>query len=513
MPGSPCIRLNAASVSLGGKAILSEVTWSLTPGEHWLVLGPNGAGKSSFLRLLRGELRPDRGPGGAVAGTCVWNFSGREETSPLAARPVVRLVSAEQQRFYSRLAIEQQWPMTGLSLVAGGFADALFSPATPPDEEAAAYRMLERFGGAAYAEKPVRALSQGQFRLLLLARAMVSAPAVLLLDEALDGLDSVSRELLFGAVEEAAQSASLICSAHRQADVPGCIGLALILDKGRIRYSGTRAGLPVPDGLPRAARLPSLPPAPEAMPSGSSPVLELENVSVYVDRVKVLHSLSWQVLAGENWRISGPNGAGKSTLVRLLAGLEQAAAGGAIRWFGGPRPSLEELQRRLGVVSDSLHALYGYDLSGEELVCSGFDGHIGLWREIRDAERAEARRWMEVLGIDDLAGRPISSFSSGTARRFFLARALAGRPRLLLLDEPCSGLDAPSRGLVLEALNEAMRCGVQCLYISHHDEDVPSLISRELCLEQCRIVYAGRRRGLSPEAGGSREAAPRPPKA
>lgn len=217
-------------------------------------------------------------------------------------------------------------------------------------------------------------------------------------------------------------------------------------------------------------------------------------MDVFIDRRKVLSDISWTVLPGEQWLISGRNGSGKSTLLRLLYGEEFAAFGGSLLWNGAPRPGLEELRARVGFVSDRLHDRYEYDLPADEVVISGLRGSVGLYHTPEPEERELARTWLRRLGLQDIAGRPFHSLSGGTARRVLLARALASSPPVLLLDEPCSGLDAAGRDLFFQALEELAASGISLFYVSHLQEEAGSLFTHELRLEQGRIAFAGERR-------------------
>lgn len=193
-------------------------------------------------------------------------------------------------------------------------------------------------------------------------------------------------------------------------------------------------------------------------------MLDLDNVTVFIDRQEVLHDISWCMHQGENWRITGANGSGKSTLLRLLAGDEFVAAGGRFdRWLpgqGGQVDTLEALRKGVRLVSDLSQALYGYSLNALDMVCTGFDNSIGVYRRFSDAERAEATSRMAQMFPDEnpeslkqLGRQSIRHLSTGQLRRLFLARALVGGPDILLLDEPCSGLDASSRAQYLHLLD------------------------------------------------------------
>lgn len=489
------IDVTGVTVSLAGKTALDRVSWSLGEGEHWAFLGSNGAGKSTLLRLLRGDVRPDQTPEGGKKGSCVWTVNGEADTSPLSIKYMARMVCPEQQRLYTR----RGWSITGLGMVLSGFADSLL-PSPPEEGQTALVRDLARdLGADRLLDMSINAMSHGQLRLILLTRALISKPRLLLLDEPFDGLDAAMRETMHAAVNRAARSATIIVAAHRAGDLPRCISHALSLDKGRVVSLG-----PLPSRVDAGSALKSAPepasnPAPAPAPETTEPepfdgeyALEMNNADVYVDRVHVLRGLTWKLPVGQNWRVAGANGSGKSTLLRVVAGLEQVALGGEFRWFNQRHPSLEARLRETGYLSDQLHAAYTYDVTGLELVLSGFDGSVGLWRSFSRKEKNEARQWIEFLGLSSMAGTLVSRLSSGTARRFFLARALVGPVRLLLLDEPCSGLDAVARNQFLSGLDAVLASGVQCLYVSHHNGDVPARVTHELVLDQGKIVRSGK---------------------
>ena len=232
-------------------------------------------------------------------------------------------------------------------------------------------------------------------------------------------------------------------------------------------------------------------PAPPAPAPDRGMRVLLQNATVYVDRVKVLRNLDWEIRPGEQWLLLGPGGSGKSTLLRAIIGEEHAALGGFIRRFLGSEEitGLAALQKNIRMVSDRLQALYAYDDSAEEVVFSGFDGCVGVYRDARENEKAEVRLLLEEAGLSRYARRPFHSLSAGQARRVLLARALAGEPRLLLLDAPFSGLDRQSRAAVIAVLESRIRRGLQTILVSHHDEDRLPSSGHAACLEGGRWKY------------------------
>lgn len=484
----PLIELHDASLVLGGETVLDRLRWRLMPGEHWAVIGRNGAGKTLLLRLLRGEVPPYvPEPGGHPAVT--WAIMGEPDPSPLAVRPVSSMLSPELQRHYMR----QGWRLSGAEVILSGFGDGYMRYDRPsPEEREAICALADRLGATHLLNILAPEMSQGQLRLILLARALVKKPRLLLLDEPFDGLDAAAQKSLFSILEEIAGETSMVCAIHKGEDLPACLTHFLELEEGKIVRSGPleRAGLfaTLPSPAPE-------PPRPQAAGAPPSSVLRLSHADVYLQGKKILHGLNWEVKTGENWLLSGPNGSGKTTLLRVLLGEEHVALGGSLTWFGQDAPAtLEERRRYIGYVSDWLRNSYQYDLTGRELVLSGLMGSIGFYRRPTPDEEREAEYWLNRLNLTPLAEKRLDGMSEGVSRRFLLARALAPRPKLLILDEPCSGLDGEARAEFMRLVPSALEGGSQLIFVSHSRADLSGIrqvITHELRLNQGRIEYSG----------------------
>ena len=467
------------------KHVLHNICWQVRRGAHCALLGPNGSGKSTLLRLMRGELWPAKG-------RIQWHGPNGAEDSPLAGRAMTALVSPAQQENYQR----QAWDLTGRDLLLTGFED---TPLVYTDSTAlrrqAVDDMAARLDAEGLLDRTVPTFSQGQLRLLLLGRALLRAPTLLLLDECDEGLDERYRQIFFETLGEYANRCTVIMTAHRAANIPDwCTGRRYV----------------------RNGRLLTAPPAGDALdettqPSGSDAaalndpthasghiMLDLDNATVFIDRQEVLHNINWCMHQGEHWRITGANGSGKSTLLRLLAGDEFVAAGGSLEhWLprqGGHVNTLEAVRKGVRLVSDLSQALYGYSLNALDMVCTGFDNSIGVYRRFSVAERAEARARMALMfpeestaKVEQMGQQSIRHLSTGQLRRLFLARALVGGPDILLLDEPCSGLDAASRAQYLHLLDQLAAQGIHMIFVSHHNEDAPLCINREAHMEGGRL--------------------------
>lgn len=497
----PLITLRGVTVTLHGQQALKAVDLDLRAGEHTVLRGGNGAGKSTLLRVLRGEQWLDAAGGGEI----IWNAHGEAETSPLAGRIMTALISAAQQE----QVISQGWDIRGEDLVFGGLTDAVYVLRSAEGQERDhIFAVAGWLGLEDLMPRRIPEFSQGELRLMLVARALVRNPAVLLLDEVTDGLDKEARVRLLSVLERVAKVTTLVISTHRPETLPPWMRREIRLHGGRILADGPTGARTAEDelrlsspvgGLPALTTSPVLAPAlgktslPQVQDTPFSGArVELQDATVFIDRKPVLHSLNWTIRPGENWAVVGSNGAGKSTLLRLLAGDETPAWGGAIRRYLPPHgqevTDLETTRRYVRLVSDMQQATYGYNLSGEDLVLSGQDNTVGLYRRVSPAELEHAHHCLELFGVQHLAKRSIRHCSTGEVRRLLLARAIMGEPALLLLDEPCSGLDPAARHHILSLIDALGHRGVQFILVTHHDQDVISAVNRVLYLADGHIV-------------------------
>lgn len=494
-PGDFLVDVRGASLFIPGdrqrRLVLRGVSWRIGSGEHCALLGPNGSGKSTLLRLLGGELWP-------CSGGVAWRGPDGPDESPMAGRALAALVSPAVQESFRRMG----WDISVDELLAGSLCGwpPAWAGEAGADDLARGRRLLDSLELAGLAHERVPELSQGQLRLALLCAALLRRPQLLLLDEWADGLDGGSKARFFRVLEAAARVSTVILASHREDALPGWVRGRRYMLGGRLLDAPpapyappaprgeTEAGMPARAGRAAAADMRQGPSA--------CPLMELSGVNVYVNRKHVLHDLSWRLLPGENWRIDGANGSGKSTFLRLLAGDEFAASGGVLtRSFPGRGGiGLEGLRRAVCLVSDLNQASYDYDVSGLELVLSGFDNSQGLFRAPTRPETDRAATLLRsFFGPEEaawLAGASIRRMSTGQLRSLFLARAMACDPAVLLLDEPCNGLDARARDEYLALLDGLCAAGLQIVFVSHYPEDAPSAVNRLARMERGRLFTA-----------------------
>lgn len=230
------------------------------------------------------------------------------------------------------------------------------------------------------------------------------------------------------------------------------------------------------------------------------PLLALSDVRVMADETCILDLPALAIADGESTAILGANGSGKSTLVKLIARQLYPAWGADVRIFGQDSWNVFELRKLLGIVSTTMQLDFDADPPLEALDCvvSGFFASRGLWahqhytQAMVDASRAA----LDEVGATHLIGRSMASLSTGEARRILIARALAHRPRALLLDEPCAGLDPAARHHFLDMLRGVARGGTTLILVTHHIEEILPEIGRIVMLQGGRLLHDGAKADL-----------------
>ena len=212
----------------------------------------------------------------------------------------------------------------------------------------------------------------------------------------------------------------------------------------------------------------------------------MRDVTVRYGGATIFQNINWAIRAGESWALLGPNGSGKTTLLSLILGDHPQAYSNDITVFGqkiGSGISVWDVKQKIGWVSPELHLHFQDSFTCLETVESGFHDTIGLYQEVTSAQRREALRWLRRFGLETSADSPLYELSAGLQRTVLLARALVKRPALLILDEPCQGLDSAHRSLFLRTLDRLIRTGKEtAIYVTHQEQEIPSSIQRVLRL-------------------------------
>ena len=482
LPGEPVhIRLQSATLRVRDRFLLAGTDWEIGPGENWVVMGPNGAGKSSLAGALVGTVPVVRG---SIFRS--WN--------PARENPVGYVSFDQQRRIAAREDIRKEARFFSAKLhEETTVRDLLCETAAPGSRDSAIIDQAACLMGVdKFLDVGAGRLSNGEMRKVMIARALMLRPRLLVLDEPFDGLDKTARDdLRRGLHQLLSLGMQMVLVTHRLEDIPSGFSKCLEVRENKVKvvpWSGGDSSTE-PGSETRIHQSRSVLSEPGGRePDSSDALVEFRDVTVrYLEKI-VLGRLNWIFLPGENWAVTGPNGAGKTTLLRLITADTEQAYANEIYLFGkrrGTGESIWDIKRPIGILGADLHLLYRNSIKVTDAVVSGFYDSIGLFRTADREKLAEAGNWLKRLGLDHLADRMFDRLSFGEQRLVLMARAMVKSPRLLILDEPCQGLDPDNRRLVLELADSIGRSeSTRLLFVTHYEAEIPSSVNRELRIEK-----------------------------
>ena len=326
-------------------------------------------------------------------------------------------------------------------------------------------------------EKPIIMLSSGELRKMHIAKLLLSAPKVLILESPFIGLDAPSRRLLIDLlqhlIDEATVQIILVVSAPQ--DIPAFVTHVYEVDNMRCSRKFPLQEYRAQETI--TARRAAI----------NNRHIELPVLIRYGSRT-IIDRLNWTVKNGEKWSLSGPNGAGKSTLLSLICADNPQAYSQNITLFDHKRGSGEsiwDIKKHIGYVSPEIHRSYLKDIPAAEIVASGYYDTIGLFRRLTPQQIESCMGWLDAFGISALRNRSFVKLSSGEQRLLLLARALVKDPALLILDEPLHGLDILNKELARAIIETfASRPNKTIIYVTHYPEELPRCIDKTLILKR-----------------------------
>ena len=231
------------------------------------------------------------------------------------------------------------------------------------------------------------------------------------------------------------------------------------------------------------------------MPARSpSPLLQVSALTIMRECTTLLNNVAWRVEHGQHWVILGPNGCGKTSLLKALTGYLTPSAG-EIELLGEHygRSDWRDLRLQIGLVTSALQASVPLDEPALETIISGKYAQLDLWMKITPADRRAGLKFLRLTGAGALGERRWGQLSQGERQRVLIARALMARPKLLILDEPCAGLDPVARARFLQFIEQLSRTprGPALVLVTHHVEEITPAFTHALVLAAGTVVASG----------------------
>lgn len=452
--------LSDLTVKIGSQSLLSIDHWAIETNQSWLVMGTNGSGKTTLGRVLANE--QNLSSGSMSDAPAKVQFLSLESQQDLYERELYR----DDTDFIDQ--IDNGTPVRELLCED--------HPWSEQHEQLSASLHLEPLLDRGY-----RVLSSGEGRRVMLARALLDKPDLLILDEPFEGLDLASRKELHALIANLINAGHWLILLVNQFDdvVQGFEHMAL-LDKGKLLYQGP---LSAEASESQWLHLAALNQTPIILPPtlgdrtpwpADKPLVQLTNGFVQYDETFQFQGLNWTLMPTQHSQIHGPNGCGKSTLLGLITGDHPQCYRNDLAVLGyqrGQGESIWQVKKNIGYVSGALHRDYRVSGNAVTAIISGLTDSIGVYQATGDSEHHLAMQWLEVIGLAEKANRPFKKLSMGEQRLVLIARALIKQPKLLILDEPTQGLDDFNRHYVMQVVNTLITGNDSTLLLVSHRQD------------------------------------------
>lgn len=451
-----------AQIRFNESFALKDISWKIEPGQVWALLGASGSGKSALAAAVAGagELLAGKREG-AVANAGLVSLEAQ-----------AALIERERLRDDSDLTDEVSQGTPAREMLDEVCRDPGLQT-----------RLVDLFELEGLLDRGFSKLSSGETRKLLLIRALTSKPSMLIIDGPFEGLDTQTVPLVNDILRQVSGQLPMVLVINRFDELPDFVTHVALLEQGRLQATaetsdavalqliGQLLHLKTTEiDIPGAIAEESPPPL-----NPADPLVNIRDACIrYTDNL-VFEHLDWRIEAGQHWQLTGPNGSGKTSLLNLITGDHPQCYRNDIFVFGyrrGSGESIWDIKRHTGYVSSALQWDYRVSISCRNVIISGFYDSIGLYTRATDLQKEVATQWLRMLGFQQRAAQSFNRVSYGDQRLLLIARAMVKHPHLLILDEPCFGLDDMNRQRVL-ALIEKICAGSETtvIYVNHHAHD------------------------------------------
>ena len=504
------ITIKNCRVENSKQVLIHDLSWEMKGNEAWLIIGPNGGGKADFVNALCGSLKitPNNVDSENLS---LFSNTFSSSTELVSLERAARLIQEERENDESEY-VEGGVDIgrTGRIFISGapksdsklnelsaGKKEIICKP-----EELDSNPIIKLCGIEKILDRGLKYMSTGEIRRTLLAKALISGKKLLILSDPFSGLDVQSRKILLDFFDTIAKKQikksdgensspssfpHIIMAMERWHEIPSSITNVLEFTDKKISFCGTRTDYEALL-LKRKADsekndVKSLEEFSSALketlgesssPLDKTPLVQMADVNVGWGDHQVLRNLSWTLYPGEHWLIQGPNGSGKTTFLELITGDNMQVFSNDVRIFGNRRGSGEsiwDIKKKLGIVSYRLHVEYRMlgGISLQNVIISGFKDSIGLYEQPTDIEIASARKWLKLGGFEGRENQTFGSLSYGEQRAILILRSAVKSPAILILDEPCHGLDEQNRSKILNLMNTIGDGGTTTMLHVTHD--------------------------------------------
>jgi molybdate transport system ATP-binding protein len=461
---SSLIKITNAGFRKHTYQVFEHTDWELSNEDNWAIVGANGSGKTTFLEILENKLTK-------INGELIYNFADTDNGN--VSQYIASVYFKDPSIRYSDFYYQQRYNASETDNIVT-VRDFLQPNGVNDLSE------LQNLNIAHLLDMEIIKLSNGQSKKMLIAKALMKKPRLLLLDNLYTGLDSQARNYIADTINQIAmRGTNLVIVADES--IPTSINKIMEIDRFAIKKISNVRNY-IPSSRYRYHDLPLLPKAPTAT---FNIVARLENVNVIYNNRRVINQVDWTILNGEKWALTGPNGSGKSMLLSLIFADNPQAYSNTIVLFDrerGTGESIWDIKEQIGFVSPEMHLYFARNSTCREIALSSLYENPYNRRQISDEIVKLIDDLFDYFSIQTILDNRFQHVSTGQQNIILLIRALVKNPPVLILDEPFQGIDADSIRLAKSLLDEY--CNNRTLiFVSHQPEELPSCVTKFMKLD------------------------------
>ncbi len=470
------ISFDAVTLTDAGRSVFKDLSWEMKTSETWAIVGATGAGKTSFLKALTGEYFLKKG-------NIFYNFEGSEapitDFLDLEEHLIAFVPFKEASRAfdYSRHYYQQRYNATEAedSITIEDFLRPEIHVDYTPEQKS----ILELLSLETLRPLQFIKLSTGETRRVRLAKALLSSPQLLLLDNPFVGLDKAMCQTFSVYIDKLVAAGIKIIITGNYDELPSSVTHILEIENAGIKQNTTKEKFLTSFHTMNEIEKNVLNFQRKKRQFGFKTVVEMKNVRLNYGEKEILKDFSWTVRGGEKWALLGANGSGKSTLLSLIFGDNPKAYSNPIKLFDrrrGSGESIWDIKKKIGFISPEIQFYFEQGLTCEAVAASGFFDTMQSGRALSKREQNNLDALFDFFGLTTLLDQDFEYISDGQQRVVLLIRALVKDPPLLILDEPFQNMDAFYLQRSMQLLEQYCNADKTLIIVTHYTAEIPKFV-------------------------------------
>ncbi|TXH20378.1 MAG: ATP-binding cassette domain-containing protein [Chitinophagaceae bacterium] len=472
----PILHIQNLSVHYHSKIVLDHISFDIPSGTCWMIRGLSGSGKTTLGKALSNHIN--------YQGTITPNFN----TDSILPNKIYyvenwyQFSNLEGQRNYyyqQRYNHQQRRDTITVSKELEKFGKEYHLSTDSIND------LISKFDDLKILDEQLFEISSGEHKKLQLIKALWLCPQVLIIDQPYTGLDKKSRVQFNQLFNQYIHKGGTLILLSNDDEMPSCTKYFATLKNGKLIDGEIDQ-----DNLKKTLKqLPSF--LTEKPIYTSTQIVSMKNVAVVYDGISILTNINWSINAGERWLLQGHNGSGKSTLLSLITADHPQAYANDIKLFGvqrGGGESIWDIKKRIGLISPEMHWYFDANATVAQSIASGFFDSNGQYQNLRYAQKQQLNELLHFLDLYDLRNELLTTLPLGKQRLSLLGRTILKNPPLLILDEPCQGLDNYQTQYFNNLVDEISKNGVTIIYVGHFETQLPQCITHSLVLQEGKTI-------------------------